>query len=123
MKERVIQSQIIKELERRNWYVHNTHGNMFQEGLPDLYCLRKGMNKWVEVKRKERYRFTEGQLTEFPLIDLHGGEIYVLTDVSEVGLMSEAPNWKKFLKITDLAYIKEKYGTRLSLASYPVPYK
>lgn len=78
--EAVIQEAIIKALKARGWFVIVTHGNIYQQGLPDLMCYHKSFGqRFIEVKNPYHYRFTPAQLTCFPEIIKSGVGIWVLT--------------------------------------------
>ena len=71
--EKKIQREIISFLRTREWVVLPTHGNMYQQGFPDLYCLHRVYGqKWVEVKRPKGYKFTAAQKQYFPMINEFG---------------------------------------------------
>lgn len=95
-----IQEAIIRELRYREWFVKETHGNMYQMGFPDLYC-RHSMygERWVEVKNPTKYCFTPAQLKDFPMFTAHGAGIWILTsaDEQEIKKLFGPPNWKEFL--------------------------
>lgn len=101
-----------KFLEDRGWHVLNTHGNLYQKGLPDKYCVHpKYKQRWVEIKIVGRYKFTAAQLTYFPLLDFCGIGIWILTSPTEeeYAKLFSKPNWKQYLKSSDITVIKEKY--------------
>ena len=84
--EAVIQKAIIVYLEHRNWFVKPTHGNMYQSGLPDLFCCHNVYGqKWVEVKlpNMKGSKFTNAQQKEFPKFVTHGSPIWVLTGATK----------------------------------------
>lgn len=101
-----------KFLEDHDWVVMNIHGNLYQKGLPDKYCFhQKYKQRWVEVKVPTRYKFTNSQIINFPLIDRCGIGIWILTadTEEEYGKLFAKPNWKKYLKKRDIEKIKELY--------------
>lgn len=70
--ERVIQNAIIKMLRIHEWYVMETHGNMYQQGFPDLYATHsRYRQRWIEVKNPKKYKFTPAQLECFPKLTAH----------------------------------------------------
>lgn len=96
-----IQVKIIKALTLRGWFVKSTHGNAYQSGFPDLYCIHKSYGqRWVEIKYRHAYQFTSAQLRDFPQFEANGVGIWILTDDTEVELakLHKKPNWKEFLK-------------------------
>jgi hypothetical protein len=99
-------------LEARGWTVLNTHGNAFQKGLPDKYCLHdKYKQRWIEVKNADRYHFTKAQLEVFPIIDRCRVGIWILTAATEeeYDKLFHEPNWKDYLKRGDWKWIQTKY--------------
>lgn len=98
--EHAIQQAIIKFLKIRDWTVMPTHGNMYQQGFPDLYCLhRTHGQRWIEVKNKTKYSFTVAQREYFPKIQLSGGGVWIMTEASEseYALLFKKPNWFLYL--------------------------
>ena len=94
-----IQDAIVKYLRNLGWYVKNTHGNMFQSGLPDLYCAHKKYGtRWIEVKNPGKYAFTAAQLENFPQMTAAGVGIWVLTAGTDAEYLKlfERPNWYQF---------------------------
>jgi len=82
--------------------VKETHGNIYQSGLPDLYIahLRYGA-RWVEMKYSEAYKFTQAQLEFFPLLASVGVGVWVLTDASqsEYDKLWQPANWHQYLPV------------------------
>jgi hypothetical protein len=80
--------------------VEITHGNLYQAGLPDLYCAhaRHG-SRWIEVKNPKSYKFTAAQKKKFPIFESHGVGIWVLTSSTEEEFLKlfKPPNWREFL--------------------------
>lgn len=96
-----IQSEIVKYLEDRGWFVKVTHGNAFQSGLPDLYCCHKNHgSRWIEVKKPVGYRFTPAQLNDFPQITSRGVGIWILTAATdfEYAKLFKPCNWLLYLR-------------------------
>ena len=95
-----IQRAIIMELRMNCWFVKETHGNLYQSGLPDLFCChtRYG-HRWCEVKKPVGYAFTPAQLETFPLMCAHGSGVWVAT--SHIGiqeLFMRPFNWFVYLQ-------------------------
>ncbi len=97
-----IQKALIKFLAVRGWTVMVTHGNMYQQGFPDLYIMHPLFGtKWVEVKNPGKYRFTAAQLKFFPYIARAGARhdpivgIWILTAATkaEYEKLFGPPNW------------------------------
>lgn len=95
-----IQDSIVAFLRLRGWTVMQTHGNMFQQGFPDLYCLHPVYGaKWVEVKNPKRFTFTPAQRAYFPLVNAAGHGIWVLVAATEeeYAKLFRDPNWFTYL--------------------------
>ena len=100
--EGIIQSDIIKMLKLKDWYTINMHGNEYQMGVPDLYCCHKRHGtRWIEVKRKEKYRFTPAQIDVFPELAAKGVGIWILTGATEheYSKLFKPANWYMFLDV------------------------
>jgi len=100
--EGIIQDAIIKYLSTRKWYVMQTHGNMFQSGLPDLWASHKTYGpRWIEVKLPHMIgsKFTPAQLDVFPKICSNGSGVWILTADNHTEYMKlfDPPNWWKYL--------------------------
>jgi hypothetical protein len=98
--ETIIQKKIMEFLKLRDWYCKNTHGNIYQGGLPDIYaCHRRHGTRWIEVKM-EKYNFTPAQIDTFSELTAKGVGIWILTDATEFeyNKLFEPANWHWFLK-------------------------
>ncbi len=98
--EKAIQDAIIAYLKARDWAVIATHGNVFQMGLPDLYCAHYTLGqRWIEVKNPESYHFTPAQLETFPLLQSKGVGIWILcyADDYDYQKLFSPPQWHTFL--------------------------
>jgi hypothetical protein len=107
--ERLIQDKIIKRLRYLEWYVKETHGNMFQSGFPDLFaCHHKYGQRWIEVKLPGMVgsKFTGAQLEDFPKLCANGSPVWVLTGDSddEVNKLFKPHNWASYLDIWKPSY-------------------
>ncbi len=107
--EHKIQSDIIDMLIRYGWFVMNMHGNMYQKGVPDLFCCHRSYGqKWVEVKlpldhpEGKRSKFTTAQLETFPLLCKNGSPVWVLVAAtySEYRKLFVECNWHVYLMTT-----------------------
>ena len=109
--ERIIQNAIIEYLRAREWFVKETHGNMYQNGLPDLFCThRRYGQRWVEVKNPEKYSFTPAQLETFPLMVANGAGVWILvaaTDAEYEKLICQPCNWYWYLMMINTRGCKE----------------
>jgi hypothetical protein len=104
--EHKIQADIIKMMERYGWFCMNMHGNMFQKGVPDLFCCHANYgHRWVEVKlptdhpEGKRSKFTPAQISTFPLLCKNGSPVWVLTAAtySEYKKLFKECNWHVYL--------------------------
>jgi hypothetical protein len=78
--ENIFQAALIDFLKLRDWYVINMTGNEFQMGVPDLYCCHKRHGtRWIEVKVRDRYKFTPAQIDVFPELSAKGVGIWILS--------------------------------------------
>lgn len=100
--EAIIQAAIVKELRFREWFVKETHGNMFQSGFPDLYAAhpRRG-TRWIEVKNPLAYSFTKAQMEDFPRFAAAGVGIWILVAPTqeELDKLDKPANWHTYLSI------------------------
>lgn len=81
-----IQKALVEFLTLRGWYVMETHGNMYQEGFPDIYATHSRYGpRWIEVKLPEMKgsKFTNAQLEHFPKLCANGTRIWILTAATE----------------------------------------
>lgn len=98
--ERKIQDAIIAMLKMHDWFVKETHGNMYQSGFPDLWACHKSYgHRWVEVKNAESYSFTPAQLHDFPIFGAKGSGVWILVAATEKEYkkLFETQNWWKYL--------------------------
>lgn len=89
-------------LKLRDWYIKETHGNMYQSGFPDIYaCHKRYGTRWIEVKIAGRYSFTSAQLETFPEFAAKNVGIWILTEATEAqyDLLFGPPNWHMFLEV------------------------
>lgn len=97
--EKKIQLALIDLLVGKGWIVKETHGNLYQQGFPDLYAIHpKHRQRWIEVKNPEYYKFTEAQRQFFP--DLNkcvGLWILVAATEAEYKKLFQPPNWYHYL--------------------------
>lgn len=101
-----IQKAIIEYLKIRDWCVMPTHGNMYQQGFPDLYAVHHNNGtRWIEVKNPLAYSFTPAQRKFFPLISVAGGchfpsvgiWIMVAATDAEYKKLFGPPNWAMYM--------------------------
>ena len=102
-----IQKDLIKFLRTKDWYVFATHGNMYQQGLPDLFATHKWYGyRWIEVKDPKRTGdiFTPAQRKVFPQLVNNGSDVWVLCHATEdeYQKLFDDGNWYKFLQINQI---------------------
>lgn len=104
-----VQREIIDHLTLRGWYVQSTHGNAYQSGLPDLFCCHQSYGaRWVEVKKKEKYAFTESQLTVFTKFASKNIGVWVMTDPLQYNCLFSPANWYTYLLNSRGITLKDK---------------
>src|SRR5215831_2375487 len=100
--EAAIQERVIKKLTLLGWYVVVLHGNIYQFGMPDLFCthVKYGI-RLVEIKNPKNYSFTGGQLSVFHKLVANGCGVWILIDDTdeEVAKLFKAPNYWHYLSI------------------------
>lgn len=100
-----IQTDLIKFLRERGWFVKVIHGSTFLTGMPDLYCCKRSYgSRWVEVKNPKAYRFTPAQVETFPRLAAEGIGIWILTEASEreYKKLFQQANWWSYLYIPNM---------------------
>jgi len=101
--EAIIQRAIIKRLRNEEWFVKETHGNMYQSGFPDLFAthIRYG-HRWIEVKlpNMKGSKFTGAQMETFPKLCAFGSGVWILTGDSDLEFLKlhKPANWVFYLK-------------------------
>lgn len=89
-------------LTLKGWYTKETHGNMYQSGLPDLFiCHTRYGQRWVEIKNPLHYCFTPAQMDTFPKLCANGSGVWILVSDSEweYNKLFGPINWHAYLKI------------------------
>ena len=103
--EAIIQEAIIKFLTLRGWFCIPMHGNMYQRGVPDIYCCKRRYGaRWIEVKNSEAYRFTPAQIETFPRLSAEAIGVWILVAATqrEYEKLFKPPNWWTYLHIPDM---------------------
>lgn len=96
-----IQAAVVAMLRNRGWYVIETHGNMYQRGLPDLFaCHSMYGQRWIEIKNPDAYGFTPAQMDTFPKLCANGSAVWVLVAATEqeYNKLNKPCNWWAYLK-------------------------
>jgi len=100
-----LQGEWADYLRARDWFVKSTHGNMYQQGFPDLFCCHCGFgHRWCEMKIIKNLHFTPAQLETFPKLCAFGSGVWIVTDqlpfANQYELVTRRkPNWYTFLDI------------------------
>lgn len=102
--EAIIQEKIIMKLRYLQWSVRATHGNLYQNGFPDLFAAHRSFGqRWIEVKDPNRKGnvFTEAQHQYFRELDAVGCGVWVLTGDSddEIAKLRGPANWWHYLQV------------------------
>jgi len=98
-----LQDDIVKMLIYKGWFCKETHGNMFQSGLPDIFVTHyKYGHRWVEVKMPTRKGdvFTPAQHETFPKLCANGSGVWVLVAATEKEYekLFKGHNWWQYLE-------------------------
>jgi Holliday junction resolvase len=93
--ERELQDRVILKLEEAGYFVKETHGSLYQSGLPDLYAVRNGRQCFIELK--VTMSFTAAQRTMFPKMAAEAVPVWVLTDENDINLLEGKPNWHTYM--------------------------
>jgi len=100
--EDIIQQDLIRLLKLKEWFVKETHGNMYSSGWPDLYaCKRRYGPRWIEVKNPVNYKFQPSQIEDFHKWTAEGIGIWILVAATEheYDKLFRAPNWHHYLSV------------------------
>lgn len=91
-----IQDRLVKKLRGMEWFVKETHGNLYQSGLPDLLTghIKYG-SRWIEVKNPYDFSFTPAQQQDFPKMKAVGIGIWILfgDEDAEILKLWKPANW------------------------------
>jgi hypothetical protein len=64
------------------WHTEKTHGNQYQEGFPDIYCMHSKFSpRWVEFKVFDEYghiTLTQPQKVKFQIWTLCNIPIFII---------------------------------------------
>lgn len=100
--EEIILQRIVKMLRYEGWFVLRTHGNEFQQGVPDLIAThsRYGL-RLIEVKNPKSYKFTGAQLEVFPKLVANGTGVWILVNDTpeEYNKLFKGCNWYQYLSV------------------------
>jgi hypothetical protein len=105
-----IQRDLMRFLRERGWLVERTHGNLFQQGFPDLYVSHKEFGqRWIDVKNPVSYRYTKAQCQKWPIWHSFGIGIWIITGATEeeYDKLFSTPNWKDYWKESYDKYLVE----------------
>lgn len=94
-----IQADWIDFLLIRGWYCMETHGNIYQFGFPDVYCMHSKLGtRWTEIKNPGKFSFTPAQIEKFPKMCANGAGVWVITAATEeeYAKLFQPPNWWQY---------------------------
>lgn len=87
------------------------HGNVFQKGIPDLYCWNQGLqlHRWIDVKLPTGSILTKAQCQKWPEWEKVGLGIWIMRDDSEEEYQKlfQPPNWREMWKPRYEKYIRD----------------
>ena len=93
-------------MEHLGWKLIKTHGNQFQQGLPDYYAMHSTYTpKWIEVKVHGR-PLTPAQKALFPIMLSHNVLLWIIDGHDfrgEAGLTSLKSAYQKLFKPSNAA--------------------
>lgn len=96
-----IQRDVMRFLRDRGYWVERTHGNLFQQGFPDLYVAHpKFGQRWIDVKNPVAWEYTKAQCQKWPIWDSFGIGIWIITAATEeeYDKLFKPPNWREYWK-------------------------
>ena len=100
--EAAIQERVRTFLEQRGWTVEETHGNVYQTGLPDLFAWHPTYDlfRWVDVKNPDAYRFTKHQCQKWVTWEKAGLGVWIMTEATEqeYSKLFKPPNFREYWK-------------------------
>lgn len=105
-----IQRDVMAFLRARGWWVERTHGNLFQQGLPDLYIAHpKFGQRWIDVKNPTAWEYTKAQCQKWPIWDQYRIGIWIITAATgeEYDKLFKPPNWRDYWKPRYDAYLMD----------------
>lgn len=114
--ELILRTKLVELMERRQWFVHITHGSAYSSGLPDLFCAHVNYGvRWIECKNAAGYHFTVAQRDVFPKMTAKNVGIWIVAlfpgfsdemlDYEYRNVLIEGPpNWTKFLNHSTRPY-------------------
>jgi hypothetical protein len=116
--EAAIQERVTAFLKQRGWVVEETHGNVYQTGLPDLFAwhLNYGF-RWIDVKNPDAYRFTKHQCQKWTTWEKAGLGVWIMTAATEeeYGKLFQMANFRAYWKphydkyLTPIAEILQEF--------------
>lgn len=98
-----LERDLRKYMQELGWTTEKTHGNLYQKGWPDLYCLHPGpapgskvrgpIQRWVEMKRPGEGELEPTQKKLFAKWTKAGVGVWVLTGIADYHKLFLPPNW------------------------------
>jgi len=93
-----IQKALTEHMFMREWYCKVLTSNKHQKGLPDLFCTCQSFgSRWIEVKRSDKFSFTQNQLDVFTRLSSKNIGVYVLNGPHDYDKLFGQANWHSFL--------------------------
>lgn len=106
-----LKEKIKSFLAQRGWLVEHTHGNVYQKGLPDLYCWNEqlGIHRWVDVKMPNRHTYTKDQCQKWTYWESKGLGVWIMMGASEgwYQKLFEPPNFREYWKPSYDRYLQK----------------
>ena len=116
MSEKELSDNIRVRLHLDGWHTEKSHGNAYQSGWPDLYCMHPEHGQcWIETKVRGK-KLEASQVTTFLKWHKHRVRIYIITSVDDLILVykHKPPNWPEYYAMYG-SYgkrIPNKFGVR-----------
>jgi hypothetical protein len=96
-----IQRDLMTYMRARGWLVERMTGNMYQKGIPDLYCHHPQWGeRWIDVKNDGKYSFTDDQKKKWPVWERAKVGIWILVAATqtEYDKLFAPPNFRDYWK-------------------------
>ena len=84
-------------MKARGWDIIKTHGSIYQEGLPDLYCFHSTHGvRWIETKAPGR-KLRQSQIRVCNRFGKKGIGVWVLEDEKDYCKLFQKDNWMVYV--------------------------
>lgn len=92
------QEALRKVMKEHGWLTKKMHGNAYQSGIPDLYCIHPVYGaRWVEMKKSYQDRLTPDQIRVFGELSQYGAKIWILMGPENYQWLFMPSNWQQWL--------------------------